>query len=140
MNTCLQFIGSSFTSSLETGGFFGGILAGYLTDIVLKRQSKATTGKKSQLLPSNARMPIAVVMMVGVALCLHFFRFYVTESTSQVTIATLGLIIGACLYGPIAIFGVVASESAPPHLSGTSHAVVALAANGMSTSILKTLN
>ena len=105
-------------------------MAGYLTDLVLRRQS--TAGKKSsQLAPSNARMPVAIGMLVGVGVCLHFFHFYITESTSQLTIATLGFTIGACLYGPINIFGVVASESAPPHLSGTSHAIVALAANGM---------
>jgi len=49
-------------------------------------------------------------------------------------ITIIGFVLGACLYGPIAIFGVVASESAPQHLSGTSHAIVALAANGMTTS------
>ena len=45
-------------------------------------------------------------------------------------ISTIGFILGAGFYGPIAIYGVVASESAPDNLSGTSHAVVALAANG----------
>ncbi|KAM7286405.1 putative glucose-6-phosphate translocase [Ixodes scapularis] len=44
-------------------------------------------------------------------------------------ISCLGLFLGACLYGPIAIFGVAATESAPAHLSGTSHAVAALAAS-----------
>jgi OPA family glycerol-6-phosphate transporter-like MFS transporter 4 len=126
--------GSSFTSSLESGGFFGQVLAGYLTDLVLKRQLNRSTKKSStQLTPSNARMPVAIAMMTGVGLCLHCFHFHVNESSSQLMITTIGFILGVCLYGPIAIFGVVATESAPQHLSGTSHAIVALAANGMIT-------
>ncbi|GFW37938.1 glucose-6-phosphate exchanger SLC37A4 [Trichonephila clavipes] len=31
-----QYVASAFTSSVESGGFLGGILAGYLTDLVLK--------------------------------------------------------------------------------------------------------
>ncbi|CAG2178541.1 unnamed protein product, partial [Oppiella nova] len=124
-----QLIGSSFTSSVESGGFFGSSLAGYLTDLVLRRQLGTSGAKKSPLTPSNARMPVAIAMMTVVGLCLHCFHFHITESSSQLMITTLGFILGACLYGPIAIFGVVATESAPAHLSGTSHAIVALAAN-----------
>ena len=39
--------------------------------------------------------------------------------------------IGFSIYGPINVYGVLAVENAPPGLSGTSHAVVALAANGL---------
>lgn len=37
---------------------------------------------------------------------------------------------GFSSYGPIALFGVIASECAPSNFCGTSHAVVALMANG----------
>ena len=37
---------------------------------------------------------------------------------------------GASIFGPICIFGIVASESFPSHLSGTGHAIAALSANG----------
>ena len=37
---------------------------------------------------------------------------------------------GFSSYGPISLFGVIASESAPSNFCGTSHAVVALMANG----------
>lgn len=117
--------GSSFTSSVEAGGFFGGVLAGYLTDLIMKRASK-TTSKPS----ATARLPVATVMVLVTSLCLHGFRFHVDASTSQLFITTLGFILGCALYGPIAIFGVMASTAAPTHLSGTSHAIVALAANG----------
>ena len=75
-------------------------------------------------------MPVAILMMIGVAVCLHLLYFLVTPETSKFTIASIGFVLGICLYGPIALFGILATESAPPHLSGTAHAIVALSANG----------
>lgn len=37
--------------------------------------------------------------------------------------------LGSSLYGNINIFGIVATEAAPVHLSGTSHAIVSLASS-----------
>lgn len=119
-----QYVGSTLTSSIEAGGFFGGILAGYLTDRFLHWHTAQAS--KSE---GNPRMPVAVLFMAGVAICLHLLRFSVTEDSGKTWISSLGFVLGACLYGPIAIFGVAASESAPSHLSGTSHAIVALAAS-----------
>lgn len=42
----------------------------------------------------------------------------------------LGAMFGFSSYGPVSLFGVIASESAPSNFCGTSHAVVALMANG----------
>ena len=50
--------------------------------------------------------------------------------TSQIWILFLGALFGFCCYGPIALFGVIANESAPSNFCGTSHAIVALMANG----------
>lgn len=47
----------------------------------------------------------------------------------QVWILSLGAVFGFCSYGPIALFGVIANESAPSNYCGTSHAIVALMAN-----------
>ena len=76
-------------------------------------------------------MPIATLMMFGVAVCFHLLYFNVNSETSQLLITIIGFALGACLYGPIAIYGVTATESAPTHLSGTAHAVVALSANSI---------
>uniref|UniRef100_A0A2L2Y3K3 Glucose-6-phosphate translocase n=1 Tax=Parasteatoda tepidariorum TaxID=114398 RepID=A0A2L2Y3K3_PARTP len=119
-----QYVASAFTSSVESGGFIGGILAGYLTDLMLKSRSPKVDKSRG-----NARMPLAALFMVCVLGCLHLLQFSITESTSKLWISTIGFLLGAGFYGPIAIYGVVASESAPDNLSGTSHAVVALAAN-----------
>uniref|UniRef100_G3MLZ2 Major facilitator superfamily (MFS) profile domain-containing protein n=1 Tax=Amblyomma maculatum TaxID=34609 RepID=G3MLZ2_AMBMU len=119
-----QYAGSALTSSIESGGFFGGILAGYLTDWFLHWHVKK--GSKSN---ANPRIPVAVIFTVGAAGCFHLLCFNVGKGSSELWISSIGLVLGACLYGPIAIFGVAASESAPAHLSGTSHAIVALAAS-----------
>ncbi|XP_076371133.1 glucose-6-phosphate exchanger SLC37A4-like isoform X1 [Tachypleus tridentatus] len=119
-----QYVGSAFTSSVESGGFFGGVVAGYLTDWVLKQSMKQ--GKRGR---GNLRMPVAIAFMIGVMICLHLLQFFVSATSSKFWITSIGFVLGACLYGPIAIFGVVATESAPSHLSGSCHAIVALAAN-----------
>lgn len=116
-----QYVASAFTSSIETGGFVGSILAGWLTDVFLRMRNEKNTVK--------GRMPVAILMMAGVAACFHLLYFNVDQSTSRFMIVTLGFVLGACLYGPIALFGILATESSPPHLSGTAHAIVALAAN-----------
>lgn len=51
----------------------------------------------------------------------------------QMWILTLGAVFGFSSYGPIALFGVIANESAPSNYCGTSHAIVALMANSECT-------
>ncbi|KAG8141683.1 hypothetical protein E2320_007246, partial [Naja naja] len=52
-----------------------------------------------------------------------------TDDDVPLWILLLGAAFGFCSYGPIALFGVIANESAPSNLCGTSHAIVALMAN-----------
>lgn len=47
-----------------------------------------------------------------------------------------GFLLGVGIYGPMALYGVIATEAAPAHLSGTSHAIVAMASNGECVYIL----
>ncbi|XP_015783348.1 glucose-6-phosphate exchanger SLC37A4 [Tetranychus urticae] len=116
-----QYVASGFTSSIESGGFVGSIFAGWLTDVYLKLRKEKNTVK--------GRMPVAILMMIGLAVCFHLLYFQITPDTTKFTIASIGFVLGACLYGPIALFGILATESAPLHLSGTAHAIVALSAN-----------
>ena len=51
----------------------------------------------------------------------------------QIWILSLGALFGFSSCGPIALIGVIASESAPSNYCGTSHAIVALMANGNNT-------
>ena len=66
-----------------------------------------------------------------VALSMYFLNLLIKYILPiQIFLTVIGFGLGACLYACIAIFGIVASESYPAHLSGTAHAFVALAANG----------
>lgn len=114
-----QMEASQFTSAMETGGFFGGILAGVLTD-------KLSSKMKIQ---GNPRLLVASVFMGTCVAGLHLLNYILTTNTSQVLVSSVGFLLGASMFGPISIYGIVASESFPAHLSGTAHAVVALAAN-----------
>lgn len=119
-----QYQGSAFISSVETGGVVGSFLAGFITDWLIRR--KKQSGSLSE---SNPRMIGILAFVVVTAGLFHFLVFFVNGQSSEVTITFAAFGLGLCLYGAICIFGVVATESAPVHLSGTSHAVVALAAN-----------
>ncbi|XP_077550111.1 glucose-6-phosphate exchanger SLC37A4-like [Haemaphysalis longicornis] len=115
-----QFAANAFMSCIECGGFLGGIAAGYVTDwLLLWHISK---GHQSG---GNPRMPISVVLAAGATAGFHVFGYGITAKSSELFISVVGFALGACLYGAMAIFGVVASEHVPAHLSGTSHAIVA---------------
>ncbi|CAN7990714.1 unnamed protein product, partial [Ixodes pacificus] len=119
-----QFAASALMSCIEAGGLLGGILAGYLTD------RKVRTSDSSR---SSPRVPLAVLFTACSAVAFHLLGFNVGRESSEASspnywwIGAIGLALGVGTYGPMAIFGVVASESAPAHLTSTSHAIVALA-------------
>jgi len=54
----------------------------------------------------------------------------------QMLITLIGFTIGFGIYGPVSLYGVMAIEAAPTHLSGTSHAIVSLACNSKQTCIV----
>ncbi|XP_018421675.1 PREDICTED: glucose-6-phosphate exchanger SLC37A4 isoform X2 [Nanorana parkeri] len=114
-------IGSSYMSALEIGGLVGSILAGLLSD-----RAVAKVGLKSY---GNPRHGLLLSMMAGIVGSMFLFRITVTPGSPKVWILILGAIFGFCSYGPIALFGVIANESAPSNFCGTSHAIVALSAN-----------
>ncbi|KAM6432294.1 glucose-6-phosphate exchanger SLC37A4 isoform 1-T1 [Liasis olivaceus] len=136
-------VGSSYMSALEIGGLVGSIAAGYLSDRAVARVGLSNYG--------NPRHPLLISMMAGMSASLFLFRVTVTNSSPkgnyswnqflyplanlvgfterEFWILLLGAVFGFCSYGPIALFGVIANESAPPNLCGTSHAIVALMAN-----------
>lgn len=114
-----QLEASSFVSAMETGGFFGGILAGVLTDRIASKVK----------VQANVRLLVAAAFMCACCAGLYVLSFVLTPASSQVVVSGVGAVLGASMFGPISIYGIVASESFPAHLSGTAHAFVALAAN-----------
>ncbi|XP_069566540.1 glucose-6-phosphate exchanger SLC37A4a isoform X2 [Brachyistius frenatus] len=134
-------MGSSYMSALEVGGLLGSLAAGYLSDKAVAKQGMRIYG--------NPRHFILICMMAGMFVSMYLFRVTVTPDSSKVTltsqwteinrcgslmqhavwILSLGAAFGFSSYGPIALFGVIANESAPSNYCGTSHAIVALMAN-----------
>ncbi|XP_069470495.1 glucose-6-phosphate exchanger SLC37A4 isoform X1 [Ambystoma mexicanum] len=136
-------MGSSYMSALEVGGLVGSIAAGYLSDRAVARVGLRSHG--------NPRHGLLLSMMAGMVVSMYLFRVTVTPASpkdgslwtfalhplalllglteQELWILTLGAIFGFSCYGPIALFGVIANESAPSNFCGTSHAIVALSAN-----------
>lgn len=114
-------IGSSYMSALEVGGLIGSIAAGLLSDRAVAKAGLRNYG--------NPRHSLLLSMMAGMVVSLFLFRVTVTPGSPKVWILILGVIFGFSSYGPIALFGVIANESAPSNFCGTSHAIVALSAN-----------
>ncbi|XP_072469113.1 glucose-6-phosphate exchanger SLC37A4 isoform X3 [Notamacropus eugenii] len=136
-------VGSSYMSALEIGGLVGSIAAGYLSDRSMAKVGLSVYG--------NPRHGLLLFMMAGMVGSMYLFRVTVTSDSPkdsafwtpalhplaeltgfmehELWILVLGAIFGFSSYGPIALFGVIANESAPPNLCGTSHAIVGLMAN-----------
>uniref|UniRef100_A0A8C3QYI5 Solute carrier family 37 member 4 n=1 Tax=Cyanoderma ruficeps TaxID=181631 RepID=A0A8C3QYI5_9PASS len=116
-----MLVGSSYMSALEIGGLVGSIAAGYLSDRAVAKVGLSSYG--------NPRHGLLLSMMAGMCVSMFLFRITVTGDSPKLWILTLGAVFGFSSYGPIALFGVIANESAPANLCGTSHAIVALMAN-----------
>ncbi|KAJ8400348.1 hypothetical protein AAFF_G00397310 [Aldrovandia affinis] len=136
-------MGSSYMSALEVGGLVGSIAAGYLSDRAVAQQGLRSHG--------NPRHGLLLSMMAGMFVSMYLFRVTITPDSpkeapiwvvalhplsaltglteQEIWILSLGAVFGFSSYGPIALFGVIANESAPSNYCGTSHAIVALMAN-----------
>lgn len=117
-----RLTGSTYTSFLELGGMCGAVISGLLGD----RMVALSSGIESR---SNPRLPVIIILLSVLLLALHLFLTTVDSDSSQVWISSLGFVMGFCSYGPIAIFGVVATECAPPSIAGTSYAIASVFAN-----------
>uniref|UniRef100_A0A3P9D5U4 Glucose-6-phosphate exchanger SLC37A4-like n=2 Tax=Haplochromini TaxID=319058 RepID=A0A3P9D5U4_9CICH len=114
-------MGSTYMSALEVGGFVGSLTSGFISDRAVARKGLGTHG--------NPRHGLLIVMMAGMYVSMYLFRVTITPEIPKIWILLLGAMFGFSSYGPVALFGVIASESAPSNFCGTSHAVVALMAN-----------
>ncbi|KAM6946352.1 glucose-6-phosphate exchanger SLC37A4a [Aplochiton taeniatus] len=122
-------IGSSYMSALEVGGLLGSLAAGYFSDRAVAKQGMQSHG--------NPRHFILILMMAGMSISMYLFRTTVSPDSPTAWILALGVAFGFSSYGPIALFGVIANESAPSNYCGTSHAIVSLMANRRPSLILK---
>lgn len=111
----------TFVSCFETGGMAGSFTTGYITDLYMAKM--LSQNSPESIRRSNPRMIVSIAYIIATVLGLQ------TLVTSDMMLPGVAFILGFALYGNINIFGIVATESAPIHLSGTSHSIVSLAAN-----------
>ncbi|XP_073339020.1 glucose-6-phosphate exchanger SLC37A4a isoform X2 [Pagrus major] len=151
-------VGSSYMSALEVGGLLGSLAAGFLSDKAVAKQGMRVYGNPRHfvLICMMAGM-FASMYLFRVTVTPNSSQVSALTTTSQWTkinddslmqrtrchtphgclshlyiqvwILSLGAAFGFSSYGPIALFGVIANESAPSNYCGTSHAIVALMAN-----------
>ncbi|XP_061660280.1 glucose-6-phosphate exchanger SLC37A4b isoform X2 [Syngnathoides biaculeatus] len=134
---------STYMSALEVGGFVGSLAAGLISDRAVARSGLGTHG--------NPRHGLLIAMMAAMYVTMYLFRVTLKPEIpkeaplwvqvihpvsvllgvpeKEIWILFLGAMFGFSSYGPIALFGVITSESAPSNFCGTSHAIVALMAN-----------
>jgi len=116
-----QYDSSIAMSFLEIGGLFGSIVSGYVTDKLVRKYGTSTS--------SSPRIPPMIGFAFIQLVCLCLLHTTVKSTSSLWLISALVFGIGFSLYTAINLYGVLAMENSPPGLSGTTHAIVALAAN-----------
>ncbi|XP_019750891.1 glucose-6-phosphate exchanger SLC37A4b isoform X1 [Hippocampus comes] len=146
-------MGSTYMSALEVGGFVGSLASGLISDRAVARSVLGTHGNPRHGLlivmmagmcvsmylfrvTITPEMPKSVLKFIHSlqeaplwVQVIHPVSVLIGVSEKEIWILFLGAMFGFSSYGPIALFGVIASESAPSNFCGTSHAIVALMAN-----------
>lgn len=114
-----------FKGTLEIGGFIGSVIIGFASDLVAKRPEELRSAYH------NPKLSLAALctILYSAGLYLICSPTLFNKDTPYPIFLSISFLLGACLFGPIQLYGVIATESAPPHLSGTSHAIVAACAN-----------
>ncbi|PAA90736.1 hypothetical protein BOX15_Mlig024647g1, partial [Macrostomum lignano] len=122
--------GAAFTSCLQAGGIVGSLTAGLLADAAFAAASSSSASSSPRRWQFN--QPRLLVICCFNLLCVAFLHTIVSLSNPDwpvVAYQALGFCLGVCLFGPVAVYGVIATESAPTRLAFTSHAFCALFAN-----------
>ncbi|XP_063398251.1 glucose-6-phosphate exchanger SLC37A4-like isoform X2 [Mytilus trossulus] len=113
--------GSGFVSSVEVGGIVGSFIAGYSSDYMIS--------KNSNIPQFLVRKTLWIYFFIVLGVALYSFITVIDKDSSKMLISLIGFIIGFSIYGPISIAGVIALESSPKSISGTTYAVASLFSN-----------
>lgn len=122
-------------STFEFAGIFGSILSGLITDMIFSYRNHRVSDKAKKNAKKSTDTPVRVRF---VAVCiytalligsLHCLNFHVKPRVEAWFLYSIAGASGALCYGAISLLGVMAMEFTSEEYSGTSHAVVALAAN-----------
>ena len=134
---------SYFVSLFELSGIFGSILSGLISDYMFSYIAKRQAGSKkksddqqdpgdtdSTTTPISFRMFLVRIYFVLLLASLHLFNYNVTDkNANDWLLMYIAISTGYLSYGVISLLGIMAMEFSPSKISGTSHAIAALAAN-----------
>lgn len=115
-----KFQANTFLSAIEFGGIWGGITSGVVSDGIMNF---------SNLRFGHPRMIMATVLNFMTAIGMHLFYTASAEDLTLTYMNAIGVTLGLSIYGQIALYGIVATETVVPELSGSAHAIAALFAN-----------
>ena len=123
------YLSSTFVSLIEIGGIFGKLIAGRISDWLMKRAMKSKNSDGSAKL--MARIPVSIAMLALNGLALHLYCFHINSQTSFSMLALTALLIGVNTSGNVVNLSVIATEISP-NKSGLCSSLVNLAAKGIS--------
>ena len=123
------YFSSTFVSLIEIGGIFGKLIAGRVSDWLMKRAIKNNNSGPSVKI--MARIPVSVTMLTLNALALHLFCFHIDKNSSFLMLISTALLIGINTSGNVVNLSVIATEISPKR-SGLCSSFVNLAAKGIS--------
>ncbi|CAG2177102.1 unnamed protein product, partial [Oppiella nova] len=124
------YMSSMFISLVEIGGICGKLIAGRISDMLLKRRLAATgahSGADQSTLKLMARLPVSIAMLSLNALALHLYCFHIRHNTSLPVLAITALLIGINTSGNVVNLSVIATEISPKR-AGLCSSLVNLAA------------
>nr|CAH8826588.1 unnamed protein product [Trichobilharzia regenti] len=107
-------------SSYECGGIVGCLFVGVVADINLFNKRN---------LWASRRMPFIIIQMSITCIALLCLSWIAEHNVPLAVPLLVSSVLGITVLGSISLCGVLAVELAPPGLSGTAHALSALAAN-----------
>ena len=119
-------------STFEFAGIFGSIFSGIITDMIFNYKSRKVTKTneaKSADTPIRIRFVAICTYTALLIASMHCLNFYVKPGVDTKLLYSIAAASGALCYGAISLLGVMAMEFTSNEYSGTSHAVVSLAAN-----------
>lgn len=130
------YVASSYISAVEVGGIFGKLIAGRISDLLMKRSLEQKTvdnnvGNLSNNSSVMTRLPVSVAMMALNALSLHIFCFNIDQNSSALLLTICALLMGITSAGNIVNLSVISTEIGSKKFAGLCSSLVNLSAKGI---------
>lgn len=112
-------------SGLELGGLAGSLVAGGLSDWLIRNQQKNQQGNQQQQQPGSVGLRVRVCMAYAAGLAAALAAFQALPATAPPALQWLSVAaIGFCIYGPQMMIGLCGAELVHPDSVGASQGVL----------------